>query len=118
VGFRKHKASRSGPAVLLALLLSVLLGAPAPASPVSDAVPTGLKQVKTGKAIALARVSRRASDALPDVDDPPDSRLGSALAASTGLVSIRPAAGGSAAPAAPRARIRPAPFHARAPPAA
>ena len=104
--------------MLLALLLSVLLGAPAPASPVSDAVPTGLKQVKTGKATALARISRRSSDALPDVDDPPDSWLGSPPPAETGLAWIRPAAAGVAAPAAPRARTRPAPFHARAPPAA
>jgi hypothetical protein len=118
VGFRKHKASRSGPAVLLALLLSVLLGAPAPASPVSDAVPTGLKQVKTGKAIALTRLSRRTSDALPDVDDPPDSWLGSAPPAETGLVSVRSAPAGVAAPAAPRGKTRQAPFHARAPPAA
>jgi hypothetical protein len=117
VGFRKDKASRSGPAVLLALLLSVLLGAPAPASAVSDAVPAGLKQVKAGKATALTRISRRSSDALPDVDDPPDSWLDSAPPAETGLVSIRPAAG-AVAPAAPRAKTRPAPFHARAPPAA
>ena len=104
--------------MLLALLLSVLLGAPAPASPASDAVPTGLKQVKAAKATAVGRTSRRTSDALPDVDDPPDSWLGAAPPAQIGLVAIRPAAGGAAAPAAPRAKTRPAPFHARAPPAA
>jgi hypothetical protein len=113
----QHKVIRHGPAVMFALLLSLLLGA-GPAGAFSSVHPAGFKPVETGKSAALARSIRRASDEQPAPADRPLEPAGAAPASDTPLrPHLRPATGASRPALAP-AGDRPTPFHARAPPAA
>ena len=114
----EQKAMRRGPAVLLALLLSVLLGAPAPASVIPDSLPSGLKSPHPGKSTPATRTARRAAEDQADLSDLPDLWPGAAPRIETRLVSVRPAAAPSPAPEIVRARSVRLPFQARAPPAA
>ena len=114
---RSHKLSMRGPAAMLALLLSVLIGA-APASALTDIRAPGLGQPDTGKAAALHRSLRRASDEKADPADLPLEPAGAVpSAAASRSPPLDPAAGASR-PAIVRADARPSPFRARAPPAA
>lgn len=114
----EQKATRRGPAVLLALLLSVLLGAPAPASFIPDSLPSGLKSVHPGKSTPATRTARRAAEDQADLTDLPDLWLGTAPRIETQLLSVRPAAAPVAAPEKVGTRSIRLPFQARAPPAA
>ena len=114
---RSHKLSMRGPAAMLALLLSVLIGA-APASALTDIRASGLGQLDTGKAAALHRSLRRASDEKADPADLPLEPAGSVPpAVSIHSPPLQPSVGASL-PALLRADARPSPFRARAPPAA
>ena len=114
----EQKATRRGPAVLLALLLSVLLGAPAPASIIPDSLSSGLKSPHSGKSTPATRTARRAAEDQADLSDLPDLWLGAAPRVATRLLSIRPAAATGAAPETVCGRTIRLPFQARAPPAA
>jgi hypothetical protein len=109
---------RSGPAALLALFLAVLLGVPAPAASLAAASPAGVKQLQSGKATALARPGRRAPENQADSTDDPPLALGMAPAVETDCLSRRPSGGTRAVPAMAPSEPRPAPYRARAPPAA
>ena len=114
---RSHKLSMRGPAAMLALLLSVLIGA-APASALTDIRAPGLGQLDTGKAAAIHRSLRRAPDEKTDPADLP-LELGGILPSDT--ANLRPQlqlSVGASRPALVRADARPSPFRARAPPAA
>ena len=113
-----QKLGRRGPTVLFALLLSVLLGGPAPAAAISAAASADVKQLQTGKSTVLTRSVRRVSDEDRDLTDPPSSDSGVVPSSESPRRWIRRAADRAAAPSVARARPRPAAFHARAPPAA
>jgi hypothetical protein len=113
----EQKVSMRGPAVLLALLLSVLLGAPAPAA-LADPLSSGLRSLQPDKSTPATRTARRAAEDQADLTDLPDLWLGGAPRVATRLLSIRPAAAHVAATqVGPASSIR-LPFQARAPPAA
>jgi len=114
----EQRVTRRGPAVLLALLLSVLLGAPAPASAIPDSLPSGLKSLHPGKSTPAIRTARRAAEDQADLTDLPDLLLGAAPRIETQLLSVRPAAAPVAVPETARTRSVRLPFQARAPPAA
>ena len=114
----EQRLSRRGPAVLLALLLSVLLGAPAPAAAVADPLPSGLKSLQPGKSTPATRTARRAVEDQGDLTDLPDLLVGSTPRIQTRLLSTRPAATPVAAPETAGTSPVRLPFHARAPPAA
>ena len=113
-----QKMSRRGPAVLLALFLSVLLGVPAPAASLGDAAPAGVRQLQPGKSTLVTRLPRRASEDQADPRDSPPLWLGGAPRIATEILSLRPVAGHAAAIDTVRADARHIPYRARAPPAA
>ena len=114
---RSHKLSVRGPAAMLALLLSVLIGA-APASALTDIRAPGLGQLDIGKAAALHRSLRRASDEKADPADLPLEPAGTVPPAASILSPPLAPSVGASRPALVRADARPSPVHARAPPAA
>ena len=113
-----QKTSRRAPAALLALFLAVLLGVPAPAASLAEAVPAGVKQLQPGKSPAAARLNRRASEDQADPSTAPPIWVGGAPRVETAIVSRRPSAGSSPAPDIAQAEPCRAPYQARAPPAA
>ena len=115
----EQKLIRRGPAVLLALLLTFLVGGagPAAAAAVADGA-AAFRQPQTAKVAELVRASRRVADEEPDRHDGPPLWLGRDPSVETILLSSRPAAQAAPAPSLSRAGARAAPFRARAPPAA
>jgi hypothetical protein len=112
----EQKMSRRGPAMLLALLLSVLLGGPVAAVPA--AAPTDAKTLHAAKPAGAVRIAERVSD--DDLGDPSSSSpaLGGSTPVETSRLSSRPASAAARAPTAVRATAPVLPFRARAPPAA
>ena len=118
VDLDEPKLSRRGPAALLALLLSILLSPAGAATALADVGPASFTQPQAGKSAVLGRAVRRTSD---DQADPADPTLDAGgilppTAAAPGP-NHRPTAALSR-PSALFAGDRPAPFRARAPPAA
>ena len=113
-----QRMSRRGPAVLLALFLSVLLGVPAPAASLGGAAPAGVKQLQSGKSALATRLPRRASEDQVDPQDAPPLWLDGAPRVETEFLSLRPAAGPPVSTDTVRAGARHIPYRARAPPAA
>ena len=110
----EQKGCRRGPAMLLALLFSVLLGGPAAALP--TAAPTDAKTLHASKSSGALRIAEH-----PAADEPADPSssspaLGGAVEIS--LPSTRPASAAARAPTAVRGAAPLLPFHARAPPVA
>jgi hypothetical protein len=103
---------------LLALLLSILLSPAGAATALADVGPASFTQPQAGKSAALGRTIRRSSD---DQADPADPTFDSAGPLPSASAVVPPPSTQSAAVA--RREIlfggnRPAPFRARAPPAA
>ena len=114
----EQRVSRRGPAMLLALIASFLLGGQAPASVFADPLPSGIKSLQPGKITAPIRTARRASEDQLDLDDATPLWLDAAPRIETQILSVRPGTAGLPAPLVATARPSRAPFHARAPPAA
>ena len=114
----EQKGIKRGPAALLALLLSILLSPAGAATALADAGPASVTQPQTGKSAVLGRVVRRSSDDQADPSDPTfdSGGLPPADADLEGFraTPIRPLVQSSSF----LAGDRPAPFRARAPPAA
>ena len=109
--------SRCGPAMLLALLLSVLLGGPAAAA-VPTSAPTDAKTLHASKSSGALRIAESSAD--DETADPVSSSpaLGGAAPVEIAQPSGRPASAAARASAAVRAAAPLLPFRARAPPAA
>ena len=108
--------SRRGPAMLLALLLSVLLGGPVAAVPV--AASPDAKAQPSSKPVGTVRIAERVAD-----DDPSGPSFSSpdfdgAAPFEPSKPSTRPASSGVGPETAARASRPLLPFHARAPPVA
>ena len=110
-------ATRRGPAALLALLLTVLLGNAGPVA-AADLGPAAFTQPQAGKSAVLARTARRDSDEESDAADQPPLWLGASPQFEDDSSSLHPAGIRTAARDNDRAAGRPSPFRARAPPAA
>jgi hypothetical protein len=102
--------------MLLALLLSVLLGGPAAAVPAP--APTDAKSLHASKPAGAVRIAERSADDEPSSSFSSSPALGGAAPVETSLLSSWPASAGVRAPVAIRATAPLLPFHARAPPAA
>ncbi len=112
----EQKLSRHAPTMLLALLLTILLGGAGSAA-ASPAGPAGLKQLQAGQIGDAIRSLRRVSADDTDADEATPQSAGAGAAVETVVVSRRPAAQGTWSPSLFQARLRRAPFRARAPPA-
>ena len=112
------RLSRRGPAALLALLLSILLSPAGAATALAEVGPASYTQPQPGKSALVGRAIRRSSDDQTDPADPTFDSAGLPPSAA-GLVRPQPAPLPAAArPSGLFAEDRPAPFRARAPPAA
>ena len=114
----EHRLSKRGPAALLALLLSILLSPAGAASALAAVGPAAVTQPQSGKSALLARSVRRDAD---DRADPSDRTLDSGGLIPSAEDDIAPFARAEVATVRPSglfAGDRPAPFRARAPPAA
>ena len=112
------RLSKRGPAALLALLLSILLSPAGAATALADVGPVSVTQPQGGKSVVLSRTLRRTSDDQADPSDPTFDSGGIPSSAAVQLGRHAKSAGSRSRTSSLLAGDRPAPFRARAPPAA
>ena len=110
--------SRRGPAALLALFLTILLGNAAPALALAEIGEAAISQPRGGKAAVAARSGKRDSGPHFRSADLPPLQLGVPPQTVTETLSSRPAESAVRVPARVADGRRASPFQARAPPAA
>ena len=109
--------SRRGPAALLALFLTILLGSAGPAFAIAEIGEAAVSQPRGGEAAVAARSGRRDSGPQFRTDLPP-LQLAVPPQTVTETLSRRPAESAVRRPARVADGRRACPFQARAPPAA
>ena len=114
----EHKLSRRGPAALLALLLSILLSPAGAATALADVGPASFTQPHSGKSAVLGRTVLRSSDDQANPADPTSDSGGLWCADVADRLSNGTASVAQSRSSSLFTGDRPAPFRARAPPAA
>ena len=114
----EKRQSRRGPAAMLALFLTVLLGNPVPAVAIAETGEAAVAQTRSGKAALATRSTKREADRQLRSTDLPPLHLGVPPQVVTEYLSSRPAGPAGRALAHAVAGTRASPFDARAPPAA
>ena len=112
----EQKLSRHAPTMLLALLLTILLGGAGSAAASAAGSTTSFKPLHGGQIGDVVRSLRRVSDEESDADAAP-ILTAAGPDVETIVASRRPTAQGMGSPSVFQARLRPAAFRARAPPA-